>query len=53
MSHVNVQLVIAKEAVTTKLAEWMDTAFGLIFQPAFLWSTLRGGKVNEELRGRI
>jgi hypothetical protein len=53
MSHVNVQLVIAKEAITTKLAEWMDTAFDLIFQPALLWSTLRGGKMNEVLRRRI
>jgi len=53
VSHVGVQFVVAKEAVTAELAEWMDTALNLFFRHAFLLSALRGGKVSEVLGLRV
>lgn len=51
MSHVRVQFVVAKEAVTTKLAEWVYTALDLVSRhaQALLLSTLGGGKMGEVL----
>ncbi len=48
-----VQFVVAKEAVTAELAEWMDTALNLFFQHALLLSALCGGKVSEVLGLRV
>ncbi len=53
MSHVIVQIFVAKEAFMAELAERMYTALNLFFQHNFLLSTLGGGEMGEVLGGRV